>query len=396
MSRDAATTLRACVREFAERHNRILALRRFVDEAAADRQQLSKNHAEAVAAHEEADKARLVYEGLEREQGQAAADLTARLRRARESLAAARRTLATAQEEPTAAVRSEAAAAVEARHAADRVTEKEPAARQALNGLAVLAAVPDIRESLLGGEAPESSDALVEQLKRHLAGQPTASRRRLTEAYEEARAHLFGLWAIDRADLHPELDTYRCSYDGSALTPAAAAELARSIEERARNQLHEAEESALRDFIVGRLPAAIGVAWTELRDWVDAVNHKMEHASASSGVGVRVKVPTRDDLSPNQRTVYQLACRKSASARTSDEDARLADALKSLLATADAETVHERVQQAVDIRQWVRVEYWIHRPEQEPSRWTGRTGLSGGERRLVILAPMLASITSPG
>lgn len=136
------------------------------------------------------------------------------------------------------------------------------------------------------------------------------------------------------------------------------------------------------------------MAWTELQDWVEAVNRKMEHASASSGVGVRVKVPVRDDLSPHQRAVHRLACRKSASARTNEDDATLAEALKQLLATADAETVTERVEQAVDIRQWVRVEYWIHRPDQEPKRWTGRTGLSSGERRLVILAPMLASIAA--
>jgi hypothetical protein len=48
------------------------------------------------------------------------------------------------------------------------------------------------------------------------------------------------------------------------------------------------------------------------------------------------------------------------------------------------------------------VDSWslIRRPGQEPTRWTGQTGLSGGEHRLEILAPMLASIaahrSSPG
>lgn len=192
-----------------------------------------------------------------------------------------------------------------------------------------------------------------------------------------------------------EILRFQCDrFEGAALTPSEAAELSGSVAERARTQLEEAEESALRDFIIGRLPTAIGVAWTELRDWVTDVNKKMVNASASSGVGVEVRAPVRDDLSPNQRTVYRLACKKSASARTNEEDAQLADALRSLLATADAESVTDRVRQAVDIRAWVRVEYLIRRPGQEPTRWTARTGLSGGERRLVILAPMLASIAA--
>ncbi|ETA91403.1 SbcC/MukB-like Walker B domain-containing protein [Mycobacterium avium] len=202
------------------------------------------------------------------------------------------------------------------------------------------------------------------------------------------------MWAVDRTEGHGDLDTYQCTYDGIAYTPCAAAALARRLADRAGEQLHEAEEAALRDFIVGRLPSAIGIAYTELLDWVDSVNTKMESASASSGVGVRVKVSLRDDLNPNRRTVYHLACKKSAATRTPEQDAELAAALKSLLDAADGETDTEKVKQAVDIRDWVRVDYFVHRPGQEPKRWTRNTGLSGGERRLVILAPMIASIAA--
>ncbi|MEA5117236.1 MAG: SbcC/MukB-like Walker B domain-containing protein [Propionicimonas sp.] len=393
-SQQAASTLRGCVRELSERHDRALALRRHLREAAAERERLATTHAEALAAHHEAERAQTVYQRLQDEQGRAAAELTARLSAARASLTTAQTALASARTNTLATAEAASAAEADARNAAGRVREREPAATHALARLRELAGVPEIAQAFLGGEPPADSYALVEQLGQHLVGRPSAGRRKLTETYEETRANLSGTWAIDRAELHPELDTYRCSFDGTPLTPAAAAELARSVEERARTQLEAAEESALRDFIIGRLPAAIGVAWTELRDWVDEVNRKMEHASASSGVGVRVKAQRRDDLSPNQRTVYQLACRKSASTRTGEENEQLAAALKELLEHADADTVGDRVRQAVDIRQWVRVEYWIHRPGQEPSRWTSRTGLSGGERRLVILAPMLASIAA--
>ena len=120
----------------------------------------------------------------------------------------------------------------------------------------------------------------------------------------------------------------------------------------------------------------------------------MESASASSGVGVRVRTTLRDDLTPTQRTVQRLACRKSAATRSGDEDRELAEALKGLLNAAVGDTVTDRVHNAVDVRDWVRVDYLVHRPGQEPKRWTKNTGLSGGERRLVILAPMLASVAA--
>ncbi len=389
----AARTLRGCVQEFADRHNRALVLARHAGELTTDRGRLAEIHAAAETAHRTAEEARSVYEVLAAEHGQEAAELTNRLTQARSRAEAAVRALEEARANTGVAQLAEARAEAEARHAADRVTEKEPAATQALGNLMALVTVRDVQESLLEGETPEP-EVLVDQVRRRLEGLPTAGRRKLTETYEEVRARLSGLWAIDRADPHPELDAYRCTYDGAVLTPREAAELSGSLAERARTQLEEAEESALRDFIIGRLPTAIGVAWTELRDWVTAVNTKMLNASASSGVSVEVRAPVRDDLSPTQRTVYRLACKKSASTRTNEEDAQLAEALKSLLATADAETVTDRVRQAVDIRGWVRVEYLIRRPGQEPTRWTTRTGLSGGERRLVILAPMLASIAA--
>nr|WP_244529912.1 SbcC/MukB-like Walker B domain-containing protein [Streptomyces wuyuanensis] len=58
----------------------------------------------------------------------------------------------------------------------------------------------------------------------------------------------------------------------------------------------------------------------------------------------------------------------------------------------------ERLAAAVDIRDWVDVHYLVERPGPDGTpitrRWGSRTGLSGGERRLVVLAPMLAAIAA--
>jgi hypothetical protein len=56
--------------------------------------------------------------------------------------------------------------------------------------------------------------------------------------------------------------------------------------------------------------------------------------------------------------------------------------------------MHERVASAVDIRQWVDVHYDVIRGAGKTQRWNSRTGLSSGERRLVVLAPMLAAVAA--
>ena len=48
----------------------------------------------------------------------------------------------------------------------------------------------------------------------------------------------------------------------------------------------------------------------------------------------------------------------------------------------------------MNMRDWVDITYEIHRPDGTIANWTPRTGLSGGERRLVVLAPMLAAIAA--
>ncbi|MGH8188497.1 MAG: SbcC/MukB-like Walker B domain-containing protein [Steroidobacteraceae bacterium] len=120
----------------------------------------------------------------------------------------------------------------------------------------------------------------------------------------------------------------------------------------------------------------------------------MRAAAASSGVGVQVRMPLRDDLPPASREVYELACKTSSAERSSSQQQVLGAALKSLIEAAPGETMHERVASAIDIRDWVEVYYEVTRPGGKTQRWSQRTGLSGGERRLVVLAPMLAAIAA--
>lgn len=396
-ARRTAEGLRRCATAMTGHQSALVRLRSRVANLADDRARLGGWHAAAVEAHDRAARARAEYAELEETHGQEAAGLTRRLQAAQVRVAAARTAAP-----PAAALlrRSDSEAATTAERVAsaqDRVVEAEPPAAATVAALRSLLAVPGVADAVLGEAAPEPEDSpLLRQVTGATAAVTPYGKKRLADEHEQARAQLAGVWAIDRAEGHgDELDTYQCTHDGDLLAPSAAASHARALAERARERLHEAEESALRDFIVGRLPAAIGRAWLEQRDWVAGVNRKMGSASASSGVGVRVRTSLRDDLSPTQRTVHGLACRRSAATRSAEDDRELADALKALLGAADGETVTDRVRAAVDVRDWVRVDYLVHRPgEPEPKRWTRNTGLSGGERRLVILAPMLAAVAA--
>ncbi|WP_049566351.1 SbcC/MukB-like Walker B domain-containing protein [Streptomyces sp. SBT349] len=234
-----------------------------------------------------------------------------------------------------------------------------------------------------------------------LARRPTASKKTLGEHYDEVRAELAQTWTIARSDPPADLDeleTFVLTHTETQYDPPHAAARAQALAIRAKNALDAAEEAALRDFVIGRLPSAIGTAWTALMDWKTSVNAKMRAAQASSGVGVQVHIGLRDDLCPATRTVYELSCKVGDAVRTEAQKTDVGHALQALLAAADGSTMAERLAAAVDIRGWVDVHYLVERPgpDGEPitRRWGSRTGLSGGERRLVVLAPMLAAIAA--
>lgn len=290
----------------------------------------------------------------------------------------------------------------ELRQAEARVTESRPPVAASQRRLRALVRVPGVADVLFGGDAgaalpgpppsPEQRDGAVAVVERALRGRRTAGKRLLRERYDTSRAELAGLWTLDPGDPYENLDTFVLTHDGVTYTPPAAAVEGRRLRERAQAALDQAEESALRDFVIGRLPLAIGTAWVSIDDWIRDVNRKMQKAAASSGVGVRISKALSRDLSAAEQTVYRLACKETT--RTAAQQQEVGEALQSLIAGAGGATMTERLMSAVDVRKWLDISYEIVRPDGQVGRWTSRTGLSGGERRLVVLAPMLAAVAA--
>lgn len=254
---------------------------------------------------------------------------------------------------------------------------------------------------ILTTDGPGTGTELLDRAAELLARRPTASKKTLGEHYDEVRAELAQTWTIARSDPPTgldELETFVLTHTETQYDPPHATARAQALAARAKNALDAAEEAALRDFVIGRLPSAIGTAWTALTDWKTSVNAKMRAAQASSGVGVQVHIALRDDLDPATRTVYELSCKVGDAVRTEEQKTLVGQALQALLSAADGSTMAERLTAAVDIRDWVDVHYLVERPGPDGSpttrRWGSRTGLSGGERRLVVLAPMLAAIAA--
>ena len=250
-------------------------------------------------------------------------------------------------------------------------------------------------------DVPGTGQELIDTVEGLLARRPTSSKKTLGERYDEVRAEIAQSWTIARDDPPTgldELDTFVLTHAETHYDPLIAAARAQTLAARAKRALDDAEAAALRDFVIGRLPAAIGTAWTALMDWKKSVNAKMRTAQASSGVGVQVHIGLREDLDAATRTVYELSCQVGDAVRTEAQREQVGQALQSLLAASDGSTMTERLAASVDIRDWVDVHYLVERPgpggTSVTRRWGSRTGLSGGERRLVVLAPMLAAIAA--
>lgn len=271
-------------------------------------------------------------------------------------------------------------------------------AETALQSVRALTAVSGISDALMNAEPPADGDGLIAQLDRLLTGRRTLNKRALRERHDAVRPRLAGIWSLDPGDDCGDLLTYVVAHhQGDSYSPPAAAARALVLKERAEKALKASEEKALADFVIGRLPGAITTAWIQLRDWRREVNKKMREAAASSGVTVQIALPLRE-LNPQAKTIYELTCEADALDLTDEQKVRLGDALYSLIHGNDG-MMKEKVEAAVDIRQWVDVVYQVIRPvpgkpneQQKPQPWNSRTGLSSGERRLVVLAPMLAAL----
>lgn len=369
-----------------------------LDDEAAVASKLSHLASVATASHQQASKTERELDQLRTNAGQDInnavaqhAQLTEERGEADEELPGARRKHMLAQE---ALVRTRTLLT-----AADAsVAKAQPGRIATTHRLRRLLAVPAVTEVLLIGIALDNDDDdVLEQLEAVLTGRRTTPRHLVGQRYDSARAALARTWTLARGDAGEgltELDMYVLTHAEHEYTPSGAALKAEQLAVRAQEQLAAAEQSALTDFVIGQLPSAIGTAWVDLRDWRHDVNRKMRAAAASSGVGVQVETPLRDDLDDATRTVYRLCCQTSDAERTAQDKVEVGKALQALLAAAEGETMLDRLSAAVDLTAWVDVHYLVTRPGKTATRWNQRTGLSGGERRLVVLAPMLAAIAA--
>ena len=331
---------------------------------------------------------------LEETQGVAMKDVLARHSRSRSRLEAVNRELAEGRSRSELCVRDELEAKADQNTARSYLDAAITTAARELDRLHGLVQVPGVGDAILDGAQPLAAAELLDQVGSKLEGRKSMTRRTVREREDRIRAELAGVWSLDPGEDHGELLTYVLTHRDESRTPPAAAVYAETLRRRAEEALAASEERALREFVIGRLPSAIGTAWTRLHDWVAEVNRKMRSATASSGVGVQVRAVLQQDLVPAQRTVYELSCQVSDADRTPEQQRELGAALHALMAASDADSMHEQVSRACDVREWVDVHYEVTRPGGRTQKWNSRTGLSGGERRLVVFAPMLAAVAA--
>lgn len=376
--------------KLAARLRRVLAQH---DEEATT-EKLVKAQAEAEVALQQATNTQTEVRVLEETAGAAIAEVLGRLKEANEKKERLGREIVRAREKAQHAAEDELKAQTELAGEQGRLAEAQPKATALLQSLRSLLEVPGVTDAVLDG-APLSPDRqLLAQVSAALEGRKTMVKKTVRERADAVRAKLAGIWSLDPGEDHAELLTYVLTHRDASYSPTLAAAHAATLKQRAEQALAASEEKALREFIIGRLPGAISTAWTHLHDWVTEVNRKMRGAAASSGVGVQVRTPMREDLPPARQTVFQLACKTSDVERTPEQQRELSKALQALLQAAEGESMQQRVAAAVDVRDWVEVHYEVTRPGGKTQRWNSRTGLSGGERRLVVLAPMLAAMAA--
>lgn len=376
--------------KLAERLDRVVA--RYSAETIA--QKLVQVEAEAKAAFRTATDTQTALRVLEETAGAAIAEVLARHESVTTRLSSLQGEIGSARTAQIETAGAEATARAHLEDAEKQLREAQPKAVQLLNALRTLVAVPGVADAVLDGDHPADDVRLLDQIAAKLRGRKTITKKTVRERADAARAKLAGIWALDPGDDHGELLTYVITHRDATYTPTEAAAYAQMLKTRAEQALAASEERALREFVIGRLPGAISTAWTRLKDWNLEVNRKMRSAAASSGVGVQVQIPLRGDLAPAERTVYELSCKVSDAERTPGQQRQLGEALRALIEAAEGESMQQRVASAVNIRDWVDVYYEVTRPGGKTQRWNSKTGLSGGERRLVVLAPMLAAIAA--
>ncbi|MER5887802.1 SbcC/MukB-like Walker B domain-containing protein [Streptomyces sp. NPDC001941] len=249
-----------------------------------------------------------------------------------------------------------------------------------------LAQVKDALSRLRSG--PAGMDVCADALRLHLASGSSDEEWHLTHGHAPHR-----------------MPAHRLSLAGKHHSPHAAARLATEQRAREEHAYNKADETALEEFVLGQIPAAISAAWVDLNDWVDKVNEQMKLTKASSGVGVSIKVSLRKDLAPSLATIHRLTCTIGDAQRTPEQQRRIGQELLAIMRLGDNEpassqvsgpTRADRLADAIDIRNWIKVQYLIDRPGSHREETWGQRGVtvSKGESRLIVLAPMLAALAA--
>ncbi len=385
--RRAATPLRV---KLAERLDRAIA--QCSDGDIAER--MSRSEAAARTALRLAEETRTSVGVLEATSGAAIRDVLERLEVAHDRRKKLDIKLSPARKRQSDSSKRAAAAVTNLLAAEKRLAELVPVAAEQLRRLRELLAASGVGEAVLDGDAPVEDDGLLVQVTEKLQGRRRSGKKTLRERTDTIRAKLAGVWSLDPTDDQGDLLGFVITHRDVSYTPTQAAIYARTLKDRAERALAASEERALSEFVVGRLPSAIGTAWTRLGDWIDEVNQKMRSATASSGVGVQVRKSRREKLGAAHETIFRLSCEVTDADRTPEQKRKLGETLLASIGGAEGETLQQRVAAAVDVRDWIDVHYEVTRPNEKPKRWGSRTGLSSGERRLVVLAPMLAAVAA--
>ncbi|WP_329392624.1 hypothetical protein OHA45_37170 [Streptomyces lydicus] len=289
--------------------------------------------------------------------------------------------------------------------AARRVEQAVPAAQTSLARVRELMAFDPLRE-LLGCPPQEPDDdtdasGWLTELRGRLQAVP-APATPLEDCASAVRAHLASEdddWQLGHGQAPEGLPTHQLTLTGyKGMSPPAAAHHAAARLKAAQAAYDTAEDQALQQFVLGSIPTAISTAWVDLHTWVKNINSQMKLARASSGLLVQLKVRLAADLTPSRAVIHRLTCEIGDADRTPEQQHSVGQELLAVMrhgeegAAADRAT---RLAEAIDIRNWVTVQYMIVREDGTQEQWgKPQTTVSGGESRLIVLAPMLAALAA--
>ncbi|MFJ1610410.1 SbcC/MukB-like Walker B domain-containing protein [Streptomyces sp. NPDC088253] len=285
-----------------------------------------------------------------------------------------------------------------------RVQRAVPAAEASLAQVRELAAFDALRDLL--GSAPEEPDAddageWLTELHGRLQAVPAAGTP-LEDCTVALRAHLASEdndWQLSYGPAPDGIPAHRLTLTGyEGMSPPAAAHHAGTRLEAAQAAYDDAEDQALQKFVLGRIPTAISTAWVDLHTWVKDVNTQMKLARASSGLLVQLKVRLAPDLTPSRAVIHQLTCEIGDADRSPEQQHRIGQELLAVMRQGEeggAADRAARLAEAIDIRNWVTVQHVIVREDGTEELWGKReTTVSGGESRLIVLAPLLAALAA--